>query len=459
MDTPEDKIREVVEACADCDCCRPPMDPPCLVFQELYRLHDAEKASGIPLTSLELRNLVDLCNYCALCPCPNIREDIIEAKTRFIARDGLKPGIRLLEDIGRLGRLCGTFPALSNRLLRGKLTGGAIRRYAGIDPASEIPEIPKRSFDAWTKSEALTVRPDSGGDRKVAYFAGCTGRYLFPEVPRAAVEVLRHNHIPVHFPEQACCGMPPLLEGDRDLTLKFARDNIAGLSELVEDGWDIVATCPTCVYMLRIVITRGAYYSSQYQDTVGEDPSQLRVPANGKTGRSGFTRLQKNIYGSIFRDDGYFSAISPMDRIRVAEATYDLGEYLRLLHAEGRLDLNFNLPAERIVYYPPCHLREQDIGSPYLDLMKMIPGLAVEAIDGRLSCCGMAGIMGFKNHFRASSIRIGTPLMEKIRQMDPEGLATDCLSCRLQFNRLIPYPVRHPIEILWKAYGGAGEDA
>ena len=35
---PEEKIREVVDACADCDICRSLMDSTCLVFPELYRL-------------------------------------------------------------------------------------------------------------------------------------------------------------------------------------------------------------------------------------------------------------------------------------------------------------------------------------------------------------------------------------------------------------------------------------
>jgi glycerol-3-phosphate dehydrogenase subunit C len=59
--------------------------------------------------------------------------------------------------------------------------------------------------------------------------------------------------------------------------------------------------------------------------------------------------------------------------------------------------------------------------------------------------------MGFKEASHESSIRLSAPLMKKIREMDPEILATDCLSCRLQFEQLADYEVRHPIEILWDA--------
>ena len=89
---PEKKARKVVDDCADCDVCRFLMDSDCLFFPELYRLWDKEIETGEKITSDELRRLVDLCNFCALCPCPPVRADIIEAKTLFIDRDGLKFG-------------------------------------------------------------------------------------------------------------------------------------------------------------------------------------------------------------------------------------------------------------------------------------------------------------------------------------------------------------------------------
>ena len=94
--TPEEMMRAVVDACTDCDCCRFIMDTNCLFFPEIYKLWDREKETGEKITPKELRHLADLCNYCALCPCPNIREDIITAKTLFIDRDGIKNDERLL---------------------------------------------------------------------------------------------------------------------------------------------------------------------------------------------------------------------------------------------------------------------------------------------------------------------------------------------------------------------------
>jgi glycerol-3-phosphate dehydrogenase subunit C len=60
--------------------------------------------------------------------------------------------------------------------------------------------------------------------------------------------------------------------------------------------------------------------------------------------------------------------------------------------------------------------------------------------------------MGFKQDFHEESIKLGSRLMGKIKELNPEILVTDCLSCRLQFRQLLPNKVLHPIEILREAY-------
>ncbi|MDY0042636.1 MAG: heterodisulfide reductase-related iron-sulfur binding cluster, partial [Desulforhabdus sp.] len=78
----------------------------------------------------------------------------------------------------------------------------------------------------------------------------------------------------------------------------------------------------------------------------------------------------------------------------------------------------------------------------------------LEAIEGAFYCCGIAGIMGFKRDFHEVSIEMGRRLMEKIREIDPQRLVSDCLSCRIQFNQMISYRVYHPIEVLRESYAG-----
>jgi glycerol-3-phosphate dehydrogenase subunit C len=452
---PEKAARAVLDACADCDVCRFLMDTSCLFFPELYRLYDREFEGGEKATSRELRALLDLCSFCGQCPCPNIRAGIIEAKTQFIERDGLNFGVRTIEDVERIATLCGAFPKLTNALFQTKTTGGLLKAAMGIHQSRKMPVFPKETFLDWAKKNELDAKKAPNPKRRIAYFAGCTGKYLFPEVPRAVVEIFQRNGFEVYFPDQKCCGMPPFLEGDREVTLDFVRFNVERLAEVVEEGYDLVCSCPTCGYMLRTVLGEGAYFSKDFQDLVGGTEKDIKVPVRKRLGEHGERALESfstTVYKGILRDDGYFSSISPLKRIRVAENTYDLGEYLIYLFKQGELSKEFAPVGGRIMYYPPCHLREQEIGRPYEELLKMIPGLDVEVLGGSFYCCGLAGVMGFKREFHDKSIHLGESLMEKICKIHPDRIVTDCLSCRLQFTQLLPYDVLHPVELLMEAY-------
>jgi glycerol-3-phosphate dehydrogenase subunit C len=287
----------------------------------------------------------------------------------------------------------------------------------------------------------------------VAYFVGCTGQYLFPEVPRAVSEVLQRNEIEVTYPEQKCCGMPSLLEGDQPLSLEFATFNVDRLAEAVKAGYDIVCSCPTCGYMLKTVLSEGARYATEYLEFVERAECSL----NKRDTMSAAVPelpviLRKSLLEGRLRDDGYFSSINARKRLLISSHTYDLGEYLRDLLHSGEINPNLGPVAAHMAYYPPCHQREQNIGEPYAELLHLVPQMFLKTIGGAFTCCGMAGIMGFKRDFHQVSVKMGRPLMEKIEAIHPERLVTDCLSCRLQFNQLVPYKVFHPIEILKEAY-------
>jgi glycerol-3-phosphate dehydrogenase subunit C len=453
---PEATARTIVRDCADCDCCRPIMDESCLFFPELYRLYDQEVETGRKISSDELRQLVEKCNFCALCPCPNIRTDIMRAKTRFIEREGLSFGVRAIENVERIGKLCGVLPGMANRLLRSDLAGGLIKEALGIHRDRKMPVFPEESFTAWARRKRLDVKPNPAPGRKVAYFAGCTARYIFPEVARATVEVLQQNGIDVLCPDHKCCGMPSFLEGDRKLTLEFARHNLSIFAEAVMEGYEILCSCPTCSFMLRNLLAEGAYYSQENQEVAGADLKFIKVPAKPRPGESPPRKMEvfdKTIFKNILKDEGYFSSLDPLKRVTVAEKSYDVGEYLLRLHRSGMLRTDFSPVERQAVYYPPCHQREQEFGQPYLNLLALVPGMALESIRGNLYCCGLAGVMGFKRDFHADSIKLGRRLVDKIKELNPELLVTDCLSCRLQFKQLLPHKVLHPVEILSEAYG------
>jgi len=213
-------MRWVFDSCADCDTCRFLMDESCLMFPELFRLYDQSCETRQPPDNEALRRLTDLCTFCGLCPCPDIRTGILNGKEAYARQEGLTIGARLLSDVQRIGLLCGLASPLLQRL-RNTPIEKALQGRLGIDPNRRLPPIPTGHFFSWAKRKGLD-RPVVDRSPKVAYFAGCTAGYFFPEIAIAAVGVLGRNGIAVHVPDQQCCGIPLLLEGDQATALTYS---------------------------------------------------------------------------------------------------------------------------------------------------------------------------------------------------------------------------------------------
>jgi len=451
----EQRTRLVIKRCADCGHCRDLMDETfCLFMPELYRLIDREMAGGAPISSVEMKQLLGLCNTCGICPCVPVHTGIQQARDAFIKRDGLPATVSLLENVQLFGRIGSAMPRLVNAVTGDSLLAQGIKRVIGIHPERKLPRFAQDGFSAWAKQRGLMNQPQTTG-RKVAYFAGCSARYYFPEVAKATVEVLEHNQVAVYLPEQQCCGAPAMQEGDRGFTFKRMGFNLAELSRCVAAGFDIVCSCPTCGYLLKSVLREGAQYAEDYRARVEQMADQEQNDA-AFTGRAAGHSAHGIASWTRFSDQGYFAEISGLERLRVANHCYDLGEYLHTLHQAGQLKLGFGPVSARVGYFAPCHQRQQGIGQPWLDLLHLLPEIRLEPIGDSFDCCGQGGIMGFKKDYHQTALHIGAGLIAKIKTAQPQRIATDCLSCRLQFQQLLPFNVAHPVEILWEGYQRAG---
>lgn len=441
-----DAMRAAVELCADCTSCMDLMEPQCRFFAELFPL-EWIRGRDEPLPEAAVRNLAEACTYCGLCPCPQVPAWITEGKSAYAGAEGLPLSVRLLEDVPRLARLCGTLPRVYEALESTRPVQGIVRKVGGIHPDRGLPRFARESFFGWAARTGHSKRQD--GARHVAYFAGCTVGYLFPDVGRAVVTVLERNGLPVYVPPQQCCGMPFLVEGDLPRAQARVKSSVDSLLEASRAGDDLVTSCPTCGFMLRVLLKENAYLSDEYQQSVGAAADEFRFPNPDGTYRA----YGRSNYATAIRDDGFFSSIPPLDRIEVAEHLVDAGDYLFRLLAQGGIDTGFAPVRQRVAYFPPCHQRQQKIGRPYVDLLRLVPELTVDVV-GENDCCGMGGSEGFKADVHDVSLAVGRPLFEAIEKLDPDAIVTDCLSCRLQFNHALGYPVVHPIEILARVYGG-----
>ncbi|TBW38431.1 FeS-binding protein [Siculibacillus lacustris] len=476
-ETPQSIARSVVMLCANCDQCRELLDDaPCQFFPRLYMLADRSRAHGTEPGDRELAELIDMCNACGQCPCASVQLKIREAKDAFVARDGLPLGVRLVEDVRLVGRLCGTLPSVTNALMAVKPLAGLLKRLLGIHPDRQLPVFPPENFDAWAERRGLTEKRPATG-RKVAYFVGCTARHMFPEVAKATVEVLEANGITVWMPPQTCCGMPTYLEGDRDFTHRLAETNLPVLEAAIADGWDVVTACPTCSYAFKSVLAHNARFSAERRAAVTEMlaeeggdvarvKARLEAEALAPTGRvssaaAGFhatwilNQIAMRPYAGEGLDDGYFADLDAKRRIAVASHTWELGEFLRDLARTGELRPVEAISTEKLAYFPPCHLREQGIGHPWSELLAAVPATRVETVGRSDDCCGLGGVMGYKTTFHFASLAMGRGLMARTEAAAPDRVVTECLGCRVQFQQMTAHPVSHPVELLAAAYRAA----
>ncbi len=444
-------ILTVFEKCAGdsgCGVCRLHMEDDCLFFPELYRLQDQADNSGLPISTRELRNLIDLCTLCGLCPCQDIKMLVLQAKAAFSHEKGISLSGRMLSDVETIGRWGTTCSQVINPLKGLKPVAPLVKKALKIHPQRDLPGFPRQSFFRWAKKRGLDLpNPSNGGfTSKVAYFAGCSAGYLFPEVGKAAVRVLERNNIAVFVPPQECCSMPLIMEGDQKASLKKTAANIEQLLQCVQDGYDIVCSCPTCGYFFKTLLVENAYYSDAFQEQSGAGSKAMKVPLG--SGGKRFTLVSRGSYQKLLKDDGYFSSLDPVKRINLSNSVKDLGEYLLSIHLKGGLKIDRVYPDIPMVYYAPCHLREQKIGQPYYSLLESFEGSDIVQIGEAMECCGMGGHLGYKKSFHDHTLEIGQPLFKRLLSEKHRMITTDCLSCKMQFEQTLSRKVFHPLELL-----------
>lgn len=371
-------------------------------------LGQAEALQQIPLTVHQ--EVVDLCYQCKLCDpiCPYtpphehavdfprlmLRHKAIDAKEH-----GVKLQDRVLGDPDLVGRLGTMLPAIANWGGSFKPNRVMMEWTAGIHRDRQLPKFATQTFLDWFRQRHPTqAAPAEVSGPKVVLFYTCSVQWNEPQVGRAAVEVLEHNGVTVYCPEMRCCGMPALDGGDVPRATSWAEHNLALLQPYVEAGCDVVSPGPTCSYMIK----------REWHDYTGSDAAKA-----------------------------------------VSAKAWDLMEYLFNLRKAGRLREDYNTEVGSVGYHLPCHLKVQKIGFRSRDLLKKLPGANVTLVD---KCSCMDGTWGMKKEYYALSKKGAAPLLEGMARSDT--LSSDCLIAKLQIEEGTGKPTVHPIELMWKAYGG-----
>ena len=243
----------------------------------------------------------------------------------------------------------------------------------------------------------------NGGELLFLALATCYCNVSQPQAVEDLAAVLRHNGVAVTLVErEVCCGMPKLELGDLDSVARYKEMNIPVLAAAVRDGWDISAAIPSCVLMFK-----------------------QELPL-------------------MFPDDE--------DVLLVKRHVFDPFEYLWQRHQAGLLQTRFANPLGKVAWHAACHQRVQNIGPKTRDVLALVPGTEVIAIE---RCSGHDGTYGVKTATYAMSRRIAKPVEARIGQAAPDHFASDCpMAASHLAHGMQDHPAAEsPIGLLRHAYG------
>lgn len=231
---------------------------------------------------------------------------------------------------------------------------------------------------------ARTGRPGDGV--RVALFATCINDTMFPQTPRAVVEVLERLGCTVEFPEgQTCCGQMFTNTGYFDEALPTVR-----LYADVFGEYDyVVAPSGSCVGSVRDQHPMLAQYAG--------DPALVARVAE------------------------------------VSAKTLDLSEFL--VDVLQVTDVGAYFP-HRVTYHPTCHsVRVAKVGDRPFQLLQQVRGLDLVPLPASEQCCGFGGTFSMKNP--DVSVAMGADKAHHVMETGAEYVVTGDNSCLMHIGGLL----------------------
>ena len=367
------------------------------------------------LAGPRLHQALDLCLECKACKAEcDSGVDMAKLKYEFLANyqkvHGSSLRSRTFAQINRINRLGSRFAPFSNWVAR-SLVGKLFGSLAGIHPQRSLPPFASPTLAQWFQARqrsqanrgSVNLGSKTGADaglnaqQTVVLFNDTFMNYNYPQVGRAAVEILEAAGLNVVLADAWCCGRPMISKGFLDQAAVNAEHNVDQLYAYAEQGAAIVGCEPSCLLTLR----------DEYPELVKNDRART-----------------------------------------VAENSYLIDEYLMLLHGQGRLNLPFRDRPKKVLFHGHCHQKALAGTAASMGVLRLPPGWEAELVNA--GCCGMAGSFGFeKEHYDISMTIGGQALFPAVNAKDDDWeLAVMGVSCRQQIEDGTGRPARHLVEVL-----------
>jgi len=390
----------------------------CNTFPTLFDLVDESDTFEVDgVAKKDYWKVVDHCYLCDLCyltKCPYVPPHdwnvdfphlMLRAKAIQFKKHGAGLRNKVLSSTDTVGKLA-SIPVIVNTVNavnKIPVFRKALQAF-GVHEHAKLPEYHsntlRKSFKPAAEEFYKAGEKTTG---KVAIFATCYGNYNEPQLGADLQAVFEHNDIAIRLVDkEQCCGMPKLELGDIESVAKAKEANIPELAKLVDEGWDIVGPVPSCVLMFK-----------------------QELPL-------------------MFPDDEQVQ--------KVKNAMYDPFEYLMLRNKESLLRTDFNKSLGKVAYQVACHQRVQKIGMKTREVLQLIPGTDVQAIE---RCSGHDGTYAVKKEFHDVSMKIVKPVVNKIKEMNADHYTSDCAMAGRHIENALGdgSETTHPISLLRQAYG------
>lgn len=415
------ELERVFEICHGCRRCV----NLCNAFPTLFDLVDESSTMEIDgVAKSDYIKVVDQCYLCDMCymtKCPYVPPHpwnvdfphlMLRAKAAKFKRGESTFRDRMLTSTDTVSKLVTTIPLVDATVnyFNGKPpTRNLLQKTLGVHAKAVLPTyhhktLRKRVRNLRNESTPRAVGRTTG---KVALFATCYGNYNSPLLGDDFFKVFQHNDIVIELtPREQCCGMPKLELGDLDAVARAKEANIPMLAALVDQGYDIIAPVPSCVLMFK-----------------------QELPL-------------------MFPEDEQV--------LKVKRAMFDPFEYLMLRHRENQLKTDFKNPLGDVSYHVACHLRVQNIGLKTREVLQLVPGTRVQAIE---RCSGHDGTYAVKAEFYDAAVKIARPVARKVEQGREQNadarFASDCPMASSHIAHVAGDGVlpEHPMTLLRMAYG------
>ena len=356
-------------------------------------------------TGKDLHDALDLCLECKGCKaeCPS-NVDLAKLKYEFLAHyneaNGTPLRSRMFAHIHRLSRTASIWPSIANFTMTNSAIRWVLDRFVGIDARRKLPVFAEQTFEAWfnSRSQNSEIRnPKSEIVGKVVLFHDTFLNYNYPDIGKAATQLLEAAGYEVRIAERKCCGRPMISKGLPEEARANAKFNVQQLHTWVEKGYSVVGCEPSCILTFR----------DEYPDLLKGD------------------------------------AVAA-----VAKSCFLLEEFIVKERQAGRWKLEFKRQQKKALIHGHCHEKAL-IGSRYLK-ETMALAYPVEEIDS--GCCGMAGSFGYeKEHYDISMAVGGRRLFPAIEKNPDAIVVTPGISCRQQVEHATGRRPLHPAEALMNA--------